>query len=75
MAAPITTWAVTEIAHPGLRDVSEDCKECLAYADTAIVHAQVTGSTGCTYGEGNNAGHSCTVARALAVIVFDPSKD
>lgn len=67
MAAPTTVWAVTEIAHPGLRDVSEDCVECLVLAEPAITQAVMTGSKGCTYGEGSD-GHKVTVVRSLQVV-------
>lgn len=71
MAAPTTTWAVTEIEHPALRGVRENCVECLDLADRAITHATVTGSKGATMVLEPSAGrprHSATVARAVAVL-------
>lgn len=72
MAAAPSTWGVTKIAHPGLRDVKPDCAECLAHADEAITMARVTGSVGATCGsskagEPESAAHSATVARLYAV--------
>lgn len=72
MAAPMTQWAVTAIAHPALRGVREDCPDCLALADLAITMARVTGSTGGTDTDSRSGSlispHSVTVARAITVI-------
>lgn len=65
MTAPLTTWAVTKMNHPGTIGISDDCADCLAITDTAIDHARVTASVGCTYGDGR--GHEVTVARVHAV--------
>lgn len=64
MTAPITTWAVTKLAHPAVRDFRPECADCIALTETAITHAAVTGSVGATCSEGE---HSVTVARAHAV--------
>lgn len=71
MTAPDTLWAVTEIAHPALRDVREDCPECLALTAAAITNAAVTGSTGSTYTTSRVGGeeHSVTVTRAVTVTI------
>lgn len=61
-------FGVTTIAHPALRDVREDCADCLALVESAAVHARVTGSVGATYEDG---GHSATVARLITVIDLD----
>lgn len=53
-------WAVTEIAHPGLRDVAPDCAECFALTQSAVVTARMTGSRGATYARGE---HSVTVSQ------------
>lgn len=71
MAAPVQTWAVTAIAHPALRDVREDCQDCLALADAAVTDARITGSTGATHIVRHVDGteHSATVARAITTLV------
>lgn len=69
MAAPITPWAVTQIAHPELRDVNPACEDCLALADGAITLAYATGSVGATE---TNGEHSATVERAIAVHTTGP---
>lgn len=67
MSTTEQSWAVTEVAHPALRDVREKvCADCLALAESAVTYAAVTGSRGGSY---DSAGHSATVTRALAVIV------
>ena len=68
----MSTWVVTKIMHPGLRDVRPDCTDCLALAESAAIHARVTGSTGATFGESRNGvEHSVTVARAIAVLTLE----
>lgn len=70
MTAPTTTWAVTTIAHPGTRDVSDDCEECLTLAEDAVTTARLTGSRGATQAKAQADGteHSATVVRAMKVI-------
>lgn len=60
-----TTWAVTQIAHPELRDVRPNCQDCLALTSSAIITARATGSRGATH---EQDGHSVTVARAIQVV-------
>lgn len=69
MAAPITTWAVTEIAHPEVRDFRPVCEECLACADGAITLAGATGSVGSTETRGE---HFAKVARVTALYTTGP---
>jgi hypothetical protein len=65
-------FAVVAIEHPGLRDVREDCAECLACAESAAIVARVTGSRGSTY---DDRGHSATVKRAIRVINLDAKEE
>lgn len=59
-------WAVTGLAHPGLRDCSDDCEACLSLVEAAIADARATGSTGATVIEiSGDAEHSATVAPAI----------
>lgn len=63
-----SVWAVTEIAHPALRGVSEDCEKCLSLTQSAVTHARVTGSVGATYevvDTTDGETHSVTVTRAI----------
>ncbi len=65
-----TKFVITDIAHPGLRDVKDNCPECLALAHDAVLSATLTGSRGATYGEVSADGttrHLVTVTRALVV--------
>lgn len=66
MTAPASLWAITDVSHPALRGVSDDCDECLALANDAISHAKATGSTGSSYSI--KGGHSVTVTRAIAAV-------
>lgn len=61
-------FGITDIAHPGARDWKPNCPECLALTESAVVHAQATGSRGATYSTGD---HSVTVARLLGVFNVD----
>lgn len=61
-------FAVTEVAHPALRDVRGECVDCLSAARDAAVHARVTGSTGANYVWGD---HFATVKRAITIIDLD----
>lgn len=70
MSAPTTPWAITEIAHPELRDVNPACEECLALADGAITLAYATGSVSAV--KENEGGHSATVVRAIAIRTTGP---
>jgi hypothetical protein len=72
-AAPASTWTVTAIAHPELRDVCEACEDCLALAHDAAAHARVTGSTGATFSLADSFGavHSATVARTIATLTLE----
>lgn len=67
MAAAPALFAVTAIAHPALRDVRDDCTDCLALAEPAAAHARVLGSRGATYGDGD---HSATVTRAITTVTL-----
>lgn len=69
MAAPVTTWALTEIAHPEVRDFRPACQGCLRLAQSAITTAWVTGSVGATHIEGE---HSAKVARVTALYTSGP---
>lgn len=64
-----STWAVTSLEHQPLRGANGEpavpCAQCLAHAESAAVHARVTGSTGASYGDGT---HGATVARQIAVV-------
>lgn len=62
--AAASNWAVTDLEHRPLTGVAP-CAECLAHAESAAVHARVTGSRGATYGDGT---HSATVARQYALV-------
>lgn len=62
-----THYAVTDIAHPALRDVRDACQDCLDLAHDAAVTARVTGSVGSTYASGT---HSATVKRAITVFTL-----
>lgn len=62
-----TAWAVTKIGHPGLRDYSPDCADCLNLANDAIATARVTGSVGSSY---ENGDHSISVSRVHQVITI-----
>lgn len=69
-------FAITEIAHPGLRGVRADCPKCLRLAPDAVSAARVTGSIGGTYQWAEFTGpepsdrttHSATVRRIIAVV-------
>lgn len=69
MTAPKIDWAVTEIAHPAVRDVRDDCEDCLALVDDAIATARATGSVGANVERHSGEElHSVSVRRAIAVI-------
>lgn len=71
MATPTELWAVTEIAHPGLRDSTEDCIECIALAPHAVRIAKPMGSATSNFSNEPD-GHAVTVTRSLAFLQSGP---
>lgn len=71
MARPTELWAVTEIAHPGLRDSAEDCIECIALAPHAVRMAKLMGSATSDFSNEPD-GHSVSVARSIAFLQNGP---
>jgi len=65
-----STFAITKIAHPGLRGYSVDCDDCLALGEEAAIMARASGSVGATYNVTSPGGlvHSATVARVIGMV-------